>query len=185
MEFKDFEEKTIKRTDIFKGHIIDVKVDEVELPQGLGTSRRELIFHPGGVALLPITKDDKVILVRQFRKALEEVIYEIPAGKLEAGEKKDLKGAALRELEEETGFTCQDIKLISAFYTAPGFCNEKLYLYLADDLIKVENPRPQDDDEVLELEYFSLDECKELIASGQIADAKTIIAIQYWELNKK
>ncbi|OFI49477.1 ADP-ribose pyrophosphatase [Floricoccus tropicus] len=185
MKFEDFEEKTINRKEIFKGHIIDVKVDDVELPQGLGTAKRELIFHPGAVSMIPITADNKIILVRQFRKALEKVIYEIPAGKLEAGEKDHVKEAALRELEEETGYTSENIELIYEFYSAPGFCNEKIYLYYIDNLVKVENPRPQDDDEVLEVGQFTLEECKDLIASEEIADAKTIMAIQYWELNNK
>ena len=126
----------------------------------------------------------KLILVKQYRKAIEAVSYEIPAGKLEVGENADPVAAALRELEEETAYTGK-LELLYDFYSAIGFCNEKLKLYRASDLTKVENPRPQDEDETLEVLEVSLDEAKELIQSGHICDAKTIMAVQYWELHKK
>lgn len=182
MDFEDFEEKTVTRKDIFKGQVIDVKYDTVTLPGNLGIANRELIFHNGGVAVLAITDEQKLILVRQFRKALEKVIYEIPAGKLEQGENSDPQAAMVRELEEETGMAAATIVKISEFYTAPGFCNEVLHLYKAQNLTKVDNPRPQDADETIELHEVTLVEAKAMIRSGEIADAKTIIAIQYWEL---
>lgn len=182
MDFEDFEEKTVTRKDIFKGQVIDVKYDTVNLPGNLGIANRELIFHNGGVAVLAITDEQKLILVRQFRKALEKVIYEIPAGKLEQGENSDPQAAMVRELEEETGMAAATIVKISEFYTAPGFCNEVLHLYKAQNLTKVDNPRPQDADETIELHEVTLVEAKAMIRSGEIADAKTIIAIQYWEL---
>ena len=125
-----------------------------------------------------------MILVRQYRKAIEATSYEIPAGKLEVGENADPKAAALRELEEETGYT-GELELLYDFYSAIGFCNERIRLYSASHLTKVENPRPQDDDETLEVLEVSLEEAKNLIQSGHICDAKTIMAIQYWELQKK
>ena len=88
----------------------------------------------------------------------------------------------LRELEEETGMTTKSVKKISEFYTAPGFCNEKIYLYKAANLTKVDNPIPHDDDEVLERHEVTLAQSKALIQNGEISDAKTILAIQYWEL---
>ena len=105
-------------------------------------------------------------------------------GKLEKGENADPKAAALRELEEEIGYTA-DLELLYDFYSAIGFCNERIKLYLATNLKKVENPRPQDEDETLEVFEVSLEEAKELIQSGHICDAKTIMAVQYWELYKK
>ncbi|MBF0778125.1 NUDIX hydrolase [Streptococcus cuniculi] len=178
-----FEEKTINRREIFKGHIFDVVVDDVALPMG-GEAKRELIFHKGAVCVLAVTPDDKLILVKQYRKAIEATSYEIPAGKLEVGENADPKAAALRELEEETGYT-GDLELLYDFYSAIGFCNERLRLYVAKNLVKVENPRPMDDDEVIEVYHVSLDEALDLIATGEICDAKTIIAIQQLQLMRK
>ena len=177
----EFEEKTISRKEIYKGPIFQLVQDQVELPSGKGTAQRDLIFHNGAVCVLAVTPDNKVVLVKQYRKAIEKVSYEIPAGKLEIGENADPEAAALRELEEEAAYTGK-LSLLYDFYSAIGFCNERLKLYLASDLIKVENPRPQDEDETLELLEVSLDQAKELIQSGHICDAKTIMAIQYWEL---
>lgn len=178
----DFEEKTIARQEMFKGHIFTVAVDDVELPNNLGQTKRELVFHKGAVSILTVTPDKKIVLVKQYRKAIEKISYEIPAGKLEVGETGSEKEAALRELEEETGYT-GDLELIHEFYTAIGFCNEKIKLYLARNLKKVENPRPQDDDEVLELFELTYEECMDLVRSGAIEDAKTIIALQYFALH--
>lgn len=105
--------------------MIKVVVDDVELPNNLGQAKRELIFHRGAVAVLAVTDEDKIILVKQYRKAIEKVSYEIPAGKLEIGENGSEKDAAARELEEETGYS-GDLKQIHEFYTAIGFCNEKI-----------------------------------------------------------
>ena len=179
-----FEEKTIERKEIYQGPIFQVVTDQVELPAGKGQAQRDLIFHNGAVAVFPITEDGKTILVKQYRKAIEAVSYEIPAGKLEVGENTDPVAAALRELEDETAYTGK-LELLYDFYSAIGFCNEKLKLYRASDLTKVENPRPQDEDETLEVLEVSLEEAKELIQSGHICDAKTIMAVQYWELQKK
>lgn len=181
----DFEEKTINRKEIFKGHIFTVAVDDVELPNGLGQSKRELIFHKGAVCVLAITPEDKVILVKQYRKAIESISIEIPAGKLELGEAGSEEAAALRELEEETGYTSPKLTLLHDFYSAIGFCNERLHLYMADNLVKVENPRPQDEDEVIELMEVTLAEALDLIASGEICDAKTIMAIQHLQIIRK
>lgn len=179
-----FEEKTINRKEIFKGHIFDVVVDDVQLPDGK-ISKRELVFHKGAVCVLALTSDGKMILVKQYRKAIERTIYEIPAGKLELGEEDTLEDAALRELEEETGYSSDKLTLLADFYSAIGFCNERIRLYLADNLIKVENPRPMDEDEVIELYEVTLEEALSLVASGDICDAKTIMAVQYLQLMRK
>lgn len=177
----EFEEKTLKRDIKFEGHIFTVAVDDVELPNGLGTAKRELIFHKGAVAILAVTSENKIILVKQYRKAIEKISYEIPAGKLEVGENGSELEAAARELEEETGYQ-GDLSPIYDFYTAIGFCNEKIKLYLATNLVKVPNPRPKDHDEVLELFELSLEECMDMIKIGRICDAKTIMALQYYAL---
>ena len=180
----EFEEKTVQRTEIYQGPIFKVVQDQVELPDGKGQAQRDLIFHNGAVAVIALTPENKMILVKQYRKAIEATSYEIPAGKLEVGENADPHAAALRELEEETGYTGQ-LELVYDFYSAIGFCNEKIKLYLATNLEKVDNPRPQDNDEVIELFELTYDECMELVRSGDIEDAKTLIALQYFALHFK
>ena len=170
-----FEEKTIERKEIYQGPIFQVVTDQVELPDGKGQAQRDLIFHNGAVAV-----EGKTILVKQYRKAIERTSVEVPAGKLEKGENADPQAAALRELEEEIGYT-GDLDLLYDFYSAIGFCNERIKLYAATNLKKVENPRPQDEDETLELFEVTLAEAEDLIQTGDICDAKTIMAVQYWK----
>lgn len=173
---KKFEEVTIKTEPIFKGKMISLQVDHVLLPNG-ESATREIVKHPGAVAVIPLL-GDKMIVVEQYRKPLEKSQVEIPAGKLDAGEE-PLK-AALRELEEETGFRTENIKLISSFYTSPGFADEIIHLYLAEDLVKgAANP---DEDEFLECEAITLEQAQQYIREGRISDAKTIMAVYAWQL---
>ncbi|WP_271328010.1 NUDIX hydrolase [Lactococcus muris] len=177
---KKFEEPTLSREQIFHGQIFQVVKDLVSLPDDtMGT--RELVFHNGGVAVAPII-DDKLILVGQYRKAFEKFIFEVPAGKLEDNELDNPKAAALRELEEETGYTAEQLVEISSFYGTPGFSSEKTYLYFPSGLTKLENPRPKDEGEFLEVVEVTLDEAKIMIEEGQICDVKTIMSVWYWEL---
>lgn len=182
MNYSDFEEKTLSRKEIYKGRIIDVVVDEVRLPSG-ETAKRELVFHPGAVAVIPITEEDKIIMVKQFRKPMEKVTLEIPAGKIDPGETDPVKTAE-RELEEETGYKANQLSLVNSMYVSPGFADELLHIFYGEELVKVPNPLPQDEDEVIELYMLTLEEAKAEIASGLICDAKTIFAVQYWELQK-
>lgn len=177
---KKFEESTLSREQIFHGQIFQVVKDLVSLPDG-SMSSRELVFHNGGVAVAPIT-GDKLILVGQYRKAFEKFIFEVPAGKLEDDELNDPKAAALRELEEETGYTAERLTEITSFYGTPGFSSEKTYLYFPVGLTKVESPRLHDEGEFLEMIEVTLPEAKMMIEAGQICDAKTIMAVWYWEL---
>ncbi|TES52823.1 NUDIX hydrolase [Halalkalibacterium halodurans] len=176
---QSFEEKTIKTTPVFSGRIIDLQVDEVELPNGK-TSTRELVKHPGAVAVIPVTEDGKLVLVRQFRKALEKEILEIPAGKLEKGE--DPLVCAERELEEETGYAAKQLTFLRSFYTSPGFADEIIYLYLAEQLI--EGVAHTDEDEFVEVVEVTLDEALQYIENERIHDAKTVFAVQYLQLRK-
>lgn len=182
MDFDDkkFEEKTLSRQEIFHGKIFQVARDIVSLPDD-STSFRELVFHNGGTAIAPVHRG-KMVLVGQYRKALEQFIFEIPAGKLEKGEEKDPKAAALRELEEETGYQAEKVTEITSFYGTPGFSSEKTYVYFSENLTKLEQPKPADDGEFLEQIEVTLDEAKAMIERGQIADAKTIMAVWYWEM---
>lgn len=180
MKFEEFEEKTVTRKTLFTGHIIELAVDDVQLPNG-EMAKRELVFHNGAVGIIALTDDQRILLVRQFRKPLEKVILEIPAGKIDTTDGDTLE-TAKRELEEETSYQGKNWEFVMEFSSAPGFTNEILYIYQATDLVKVANPLPQDEDELIELHSLTLEEAKAAIASGEIYDAKTILAIQHWEL---
>lgn len=175
------EEKTISTEHIFSGKVIRLQVDEVELPNGK-TSKREIVKHPGAVAIIAITSDKKLVLVEQYRKAMERVLVEIPAGKLEKGE--EPYDTAMRELEEETGYACKELELIASFYTSPGFSDEIVHVYLAKSLHKLENPAALDEDEFVNVMEVSLDEALKLIGEKKIYDAKTAFAVQYLQLQE-
>lgn len=170
---KKFEEKTIQSEVKYKGRIISLQIDEVELPNGK-TSNREIVKHPGAVAVIAVTKDMKIILVEQYRKALERSIIEIPAGKMEIDEVPEI--TALRELEEETGYTTDKLQYIQSFATSPGFADEIIHLYFAKNIEKLEQPVGLDEDEFVELLHVSLSEMEEMVKKQQIYDAKTAFA---------
>lgn len=176
---KKFEEVTLSTKPIFQGKIISLQVDTVRLPDG-GESTREIVRHPGAVAVLAITPDDRMVVVEQYRKPLEKSQVEIPAGKLDGGE--DPLTAAGRELEEETGYTAVSLRHVASFYTSPGFADEILHLYVAEQLVTGE-AKP-DEDEFLEMEAITLEEAQQYIREGRISDAKTILAVYAWHLYK-
>jgi len=175
-ELKQWREETVSTESIFDGKMISLQVDTVALPDGK-TATREIVKHPGAAAVMALL-DGKLLVVEQFRKPLEKFQIEIPAGKLDPGE--DPAVAAARELEEETGYRAEELKLVSAFYTSPGFADEKLYLYFADKVVPgTLNP---DEDEYLEIEAITLEQAEAYIAEGRISDAKTILAVYAWKL---
>ncbi|MBM7584428.1 ADP-ribose pyrophosphatase [Bacillus pakistanensis] len=178
---KKFEEKTIKSETLYEGKIIHLQLDDVELPNGK-TSKRELIKHPGAVAVIALKDDGKIIMVEQYRKALERSIVEIPAGKLEPGEEPEK--TALRELEEETGYGAKSIKPLISFYTSPGFADELVHVFLVEDLYVLEDASEQDEDEFVELVEVTLEEAQQLLDNQRVYDAKTAYAIQYLQLKK-
>ncbi|CAM3060523.1 NUDIX hydrolase [Filibacter tadaridae] len=171
-----YEEKTISGTTIYEGKIITVRIEDVELPDG-NHAKRELVKHPGAVAILAITSEGKLVLVEQYRKAIERSLIEIPAGKMEPGEAPEV--TAVRELEEETGFGAKKFTYIQSFATSPGFANEVIHLYLAQGLYKIDNPAAGDEDEFIELIEATIEEAEELVATGKIFDAKTAFAVLY------
>ncbi|MDQ0157243.1 NUDIX hydrolase [Robertmurraya andreesenii] len=175
------EEKTISSEPIFSGKIITLQVDEVELPNGR-TSKREIVKHPGAVAILPLTNDNNIVMVEQFRKPLERTIVEIPAGKLEKGE--EPRETAIRELEEETGYECDSLEWLISFYTSPGFADEIVHLYIAKGLKKKKDAATLDEDEFVNLLEISLDEAIQLIKEQKIYDAKTVYAVTYLQLQE-
>ena len=170
----DLSEKTIGTKEIFAGRIIKVRVDTVRLPDG-GESTREVVEHAGAVGVVAVDNDNNIIMVRQYRKPVEGVLLEIPAGTMEKGE--DPLLCAQRELKEETGFTAEHWNKILSYYSAPGFTDEYLHLYLASDLTGGEIAL--DDDEFVETVRLPLSEAYRMIFEGHIADGKSIIGIQY------
>ena len=173
---KNFEEKTIHTKKIFEGSIIDLQVDEVSLPNGK-VSKREIVKHPGAVAIIAITEDKKIVLVKQYRKPLEKHLIEIPAGKIDNNEQPLV--AAIRELEEETGYTTKELSFVTSFYTSPGFANELVHIYITDTLEKLETPVAGDENEFIEIIEVTLDEAKRYVEDEEIHDAKTNYAILY------
>ncbi len=177
----NLEEKTIHSEELFSGKVISLHLQDVELPNGK-QAKREIIKHPGAVAIIAITDDNKVVMVEQYRKALERTIVEIPAGKLEKGEEPAF--CARRELEEETGYECQSLELLTSFYTSPGFADEIVHVFLATGLTKKENAASLDEDEFVNLEELTLAEAQEYVIKQKIYDAKTIYAVQYLQFQE-
>jgi len=157
---------------IFAGKFIKLRVDSVVLPNGEKTTR-EVVEHPGAVAILPVLPDQKIILVKQYRHAAGEVTWEIPAGKLEAKEEPAL--CAERELEEETGYRTTELIKVTAFFTAPGFTDEVIHLYIAQGL--EQTTQKTDHDEFIDVSVVSHAKALEMIKLGVIKDAKSIIGI--------
>ena len=165
-------EKTVDSRTLFEGKIVTVKLDQAQLVNGAVVSR-EVVEHPGGVCILPLFDDGTVSIVRQFRYPFQQVVTELPAGKLEKGEAH--RPAALRELEEEVGVTCGKLTYLGCLYLSPGFSSEVLHMYLAQEL-KQGQCHP-DEDEFLETERIPFSALLEQVMSGEIVDAKTVALV--------
>ncbi len=174
------EEKTLNSKSIYKGKIINLRIDEVVLPNGKKTTR-EIVEHCGAVAILPLIDKDNFLLVKQFRKPLEKMLLEIPAGKLEKGE--SVKRCAERELKEETGYGTKDLQKLTSVYLAPGYSSEVIHIFIAKNL-KKGNSQP-DADEFLENVIIEKKDALNKISSGEIKDSKTIIAILLYFQHKR
>ena len=168
-----FEEKTLDSELIYKGKIINLRKDHVTVVNG--ESYREIVEHAGGAVIAAITDDKKMVMVRQFRKPAEKVMFEAPAGKIDPGE--DPLITAGRELKEETGFIAKEIREACHFYPSVGFSDEILYLYIATGLIAGETDF--DENEALDIELWDISELEKMVYQGEITDAKTIIAILF------
>ncbi len=168
----DLTEKTIGSREVFRGRIIRVRQDTVRLPDGR-EAQREVVEHPGGVGILAIDGEDRVLLVRQYRYALGRVLTEIPAGKREPGEEPFL--TAQRELQEEVGATAGRWTELGTLIASPGCYGETLYLYMAEDLRFGETHF--DEDEFLEPLRLPLDEAVRQCMDGTLTDAKTVAAV--------
>ena len=174
------EERTLESKVIYRGAILDLRVDTVSVP-GKNTASREIIVHNGAVGVLPILPSRDIVLVKQYRKAAEAVTIEIPAGKLDDNE--DPLECVKRELREETGYRAQTITHMINFYPAIGYSTEMIYVYCATHLEAGE--QDLDSDEKIELLTVPLSRALEMIASGEIIDSKTIIALLLYSENSK
>ena len=164
----DLTEKTLKKNYIYEGRIITVRRDDALLPDG-SQSIREVVEHPGGVCIAPLTADGELVFVEQFRYPYSEVVLELPAGKLEKGE--DPFEAGKRELEEETGCVADNYFDCGKFYPSPGYCGQIIHLYAASGLHKT-HMHP-DADEFLKVSTIPLDKAVEMVMNNELRDGKT------------
>lgn len=169
----DFKEKILStRDDIFNGRIFKVKVHDIELPDGK-PANREIVEHHGGVGVIAVTPEREVFMVTQYRIAADEMMFEIPAGKLEKGE--NPYDAGMRELEEETGYKTDKLEFLGEYYATPGYCTEKLSIYLATNLEYT--GQHLDPGEFLNVSKIPLDKLYEMVMNNEVRDCKTAIAI--------
>jgi ADP-ribose pyrophosphatase len=170
-------EKTISSRRVFDGRLLKIRVDEVELPNGRVTSR-EIVEHPGAVAIVALDPNGNLLLVRQYRNGPNEELLEIPAGTREQGE--GVEDCVRRELQEETGYRPANVERLGGFYTTPGYTTEFIEIYLAIDLSFEPIPRPED--EQIEVERVPLESMLEMIKAGEIRDGKSIAAMTLYRL---
>ena len=165
-------EPTVESKRVYEGRIVNLRVDTVRLPTGRVTTR-EIAEHGNSVCIVPIDSDGNVLLVRQYRKPAEDTLLEVPAGGMDPGESP--KDSALRELQEEIGYTADDLRPLSSFWLAPGWCTEFMYSFIATGLRQAK--LAADDDENITVERIPLGDVPMLIQSGQIKDAKSILSL--------
>ncbi|MFH1197098.1 MAG: NUDIX hydrolase [bacterium] len=176
MNFKITDTKIVHR-----GKVFDMKVDEIEYNETGNKGVRETAVHPGGAVVVPVKDDGKIIMVTQYRYPHDQVLLELPAGKLDKGE--DPSVCAKRELTEETGYTSNNISKLGKIFTTPGFCNEVLHIYLAKEL-KEGNHAREEGEQGMQVLEFTLEEIENKIKIGEIIDAKTICGIALFKLQQ-
>lgn len=167
-----YQEALLQSTRLYDGRIVSLRRDKVRLPNGRD-AQREVVEHPGAVAIVPINRQEEIVFVRQFRYPVGQTLLEIPAGKLQAGEAPE--ACAQRELAEETGFHPGRLRLLTTFFTTPGFTTERIHLFAAADLAPT--PSRPDEDEFIDVECYSVAQALRFIATGEICDAKTILGV--------
>ncbi|MCY4556375.1 MAG: NUDIX hydrolase [Chloroflexi bacterium] len=165
-------EPTISSRPIYSGRIIDVRVDTVRLQNGR-ESTREIVDHAPSICVVPVDAEGNVLMVRQYRKPVDQFLLEVPAGGIEAGETPE--EAAQRELQEEIGHTTDNLLAMSAFWLAPGWCSEFMYSFLATDLKRA--ALDSDEDEFIEVVRVPLSGAMDVIASGEVQDAKSVASL--------
>lgn len=163
------DERVIESRRVYEGKIVQVRVDRVQMHDGR-TALREVVEHSQAVAVVPVTEDGRIIMVRQFRLPVGRPLLELPAGSLDEGE--DAATAAQRELQEETGQKAARLTRLGGIYVAPGYCTEYIHLYLAEGLS--ESKLDADDDEHVEVELYTLDDLLAKLETGEVEDAKSM-----------
>jgi len=172
----ELKESTVSSEKVYDGTFLDVRKDVVSLPDGK-TSTREWINHPGASCIIPIMPDGKLGLIKQYRYPVQSTMIELPAGKLDMGEKPEV--CAIRELEEETGYLADKLTFVTKIHPAIGFANEEMWIFLAENLI--ESQKNTDHDEFVELMPTSIKAALHMVWDGTITDVKTIIGILWAE----
>ena len=167
----DLREQMVSSQTIFEGKIVKVTLDQARLPNGR-LAEREVVYHPGGVAVLALEEDGTVYLVRQFRYPIQRELLELPAGKLDHGTQEDHLLGAKRELSEETGLEASDWTYLGSALASPGFCDEELHMYLARGLRKT--GQHLDEDEFLDVVTMPFDQLAGQVMDGTITDGKTV-----------
>lgn len=175
MTNSNYEERTMKSTKIFDGKVLQLRVDTVEM-EGQKYTKREIVERHPSVGIVAITEDDEIVLIKQYRKAIDKEIYEIPAGMVDFGE--EPQKAALRELKEETGYEAKKSDYLAEIYSSPGFTNEKLFIFYAEDLSL--GDQDLDEFEHLTVEKIKFDEALKLVNLGEINDSKSVAGILYY-----
>lgn len=170
------EPKLISSTPIYSGRLFDLEVDELEMPDG-AIARREMVVHPGAVAMLAFDEDERLLMVTQYRHGARRRMLELPAGGLEEGE--DPVECAVREMQEEVGFRPGVVESFGGFFVASSYTTEYIRFFICRELTPA--TLEADDDEDIEVVRLTLDETLEAIDSGEILDAKTIIGVLRWE----
>jgi len=158
----------------YRGKVVDLIVDSIRLPSG-ASAIREVVHHPGGVTAIPVLDDGRLLLIRQFRYPLQRYILEFPAGKLDSGQSP--LDTMRRELVEETGYQADAMRHLLSFHTSPGFCDEIIHLFVASELTHA-GQRLEEGEHIL-VESYTLEECLNMVQTGEIDDAKTILGL-YW-----
>ena len=167
----DLTERTVESRTVYQGRIVTLLVDQAELPDGK-RAQREVVLHPGGVAILALVRENQVTLVQQYRYPFHQLLLELPAGKLDEGE--DHRLAAARELSEETGLEAGEMTYLGCLLASPGFCTEDLHMYLARGLTR--KGQHLDEDEFLDVVTMPFEELVGQVMDGTITDAKTVAA---------
>jgi len=160
------------RKSIYKGEVVDLGLERITLPNGQ-TMQLEVVRHPGGSAVVALDDDNRVCLLHQYRHAAGGWLWELPAGKIDIPESP--QHTALRELQEEAGLTAKDLQMLGSFFSTPGFCDERIYLYLAKDLTST--PTDHHPHEVIEVHWIDFRQALEWVHNGEIVDAKTMLGL--------